>query len=120
MYVKIKEYLDAKGVFPKRGAGDLIVPTRNHVFETNSIEYKKVRVTSKKELDDALLGITDYCVIGYLPELCNCEGAGKECNLCASFEFIIVTMEKHGNYIANGELFLMNEQGKTIDSLVCH
>lgn len=131
MYVKIVEYIDAKGVFPKRGCGDLVVPTRNHLFESERVEYKKVRVTSQKELHDALLGIEEYSVIGYLPTFCDCdqkvgEKRNSSCDVChgnpeclCSFEFIVICIND-SNYIVNGELFIMNEHGKTIDSLVCH
>ena len=129
MYVKIIEHLEGNGVFPKYGNGDLVVPTRNHVFETDSVEYKKVRVTSQEEYKERVLVLEEYTTIGCAPILCNC-GPGDECSKCqgdeSSFEFLVISIYNAGkdtwrNIVAPGcSLYVMNDQGKTIDSVICH
>lgn len=122
MYVKIVRHLeDEQGVSSSRGSLEgKVVPSEHHIFECLEARYKKVTVNNVSEFHERMRYIESVRIIISLPE----EG---------SFEFIqvIITIKENGAAKAivgatqealigrDCTLFLMNDEGKTIDSLIC-
>lgn len=117
MYVKIVEHLeDERGVSSKRGSlEEKVVPSEHHMFECLEARYRKVSVNNISEFNERMKYIETVRIIVFAPE----EGP---------FEFIQLQMfmkeddpKNAGETLIarNCALFLMNNEGKTIDSIVC-
>ncbi len=110
MYVKIREHVDREGVRSKSGR-DTIVPTHNIVYETDQVEYTKYAVRSFAEFEGIVKNFGEFSTVTALP---TDEGG---------FEFIFITLsvgERFRFLVApNASLFIMNKEGKTIDSISC-
>jgi hypothetical protein len=130
MYIKIVDHLDGPGVFPKKGDGDLVVAEKNHLYETDKVTYRKVRIRSEKEFTEVTRDFGDHTFLGRPPiEWCTCPKDGG-CQICGgggpNYEVILIRFHNDKlnewlGLIAFGCYFyIMNDEGKTIDKLVCH
>ena len=117
MYVKIVEHLeDEKGVSSSRGSlEEKVVPSEHHMFECLEATYRKVTVDSITEFYERMVHIETVRVIISVPEK-------------GPFEFVQckTVIREGGERILNETLiarncilYLMNNDGKTIDSMVC-
>ena len=117
MYVKIVEHLeDEKGVSSRRGSlEDKVVPSEHHMFECLEARYRKVSVDNIAEFRERMQHIETVRIIISVPE----EGP---------FEFVQIkklVKEDDEKFVdetliaRNCMLYLMNNEGKTIDSMVC-
>jgi len=97
-------------VISKNGL-DEVVPTINYVYEAEKIGYRKVRVFSHEEFEESLKRLEDHSVVGDFPEDVRSDG---------SFEYIILQIDDKVTVFLNSTLYIMNDRGKTIDSLVCY
>lgn len=112
MYVKIKNHLDHQtGVHSKSGR-DIVVPTTNRVYETNSVEFTKYSVASWDDFDKKVKDLGEFSLVTSLPQ-------GKN----DRFEFLFVTLYVDDDVkflvAPNASVFIMNKDGKTIDSMSC-
>ena len=118
MYIKIVRHLeDEKGVSSSRGdLGAKVVPSEHHIFECLEARYRKVTVGNTSEFHERMRPIETVRIITLMPET------------NSPFEFIqIKTIIKEDDEKFVNEtlvardcvLFLMNNDGKTIDSIVC-
>ena len=117
MYVKIVRHLEnEQGVSSSRGSLEAkVVPSEHHIFECWEARYRKVAVNNISEFNERMKYIESVRIVISVPE----EGP---------FEFIQVQMfMKEDDLKYAGEtliardcmLYLMNNEGKTIDSIVC-
>jgi len=126
MIFKIVKYTEARGVSNKRGSSEEKVGAyENWIYEKSSAKYSKINVRNIKELEKVLV---DHVVIhwpygdGNLSS-CNCgedDAQQSECRFCRKgTEFIVLNLE--GNYAVFPEcsLYVMNNDGKTIDTIHC-
>lgn len=112
MYVNVIETIDGKGVSDKRGnIGSKVVPSSRSMFEAEKVRYRKVGVNSLNEFNEYLGDITDYYILSELPTK-------------GEFEFVLLTLfqEEKTEYVvcSNCSMYVMNDNGKTIDSLICN
>ena len=117
MYVKIVSYLeDDEGVSSRRGnPKEPVVPTEHWFSEAEEIEYKKIIVPDFDNLGRGRI-ITGICRIDrdgkpILPSPTN-------------FEVLQIILIRDGNKLERllarkCTLFLMNNEGRTIDKIVC-
>jgi hypothetical protein len=124
MYLKIMWHEEEEGITSPSGDSEsppsLVVPRHHCIFETNKAEYRKIRVCSMKEFKAWLnTCYTEHSVVG--------PGIPDEISEVYGMEFLFVKVydgsKNSGwqNFIApNCYLYIMNEDGKTIDSLICH
>lgn len=83
-------------------------PTKHHLFEAKEVEYQKVTVDGIKHFQEKMDELGTVRVVTEIP------------NTDAIFEYLQIEMDKLMTLIArNCTLFLMNREGKTIDSIVC-
>ena len=118
MYVKIVEHLeDEKRVSSSRGSlEDKIVPSEHHMFECLEAIYRKVTVDDIAEFHERMVHIETVRIIISVP-----ENTGP-------FEFVQckTVIREGGERILNETLiarncilYLMNNEGKTIDRMIC-
>ena len=118
MYIKIVRHLeDEQGVSSSRGSlEEKVVPTEHHIFECLEARYKKVTVNSTSEFHERMNKIETARIVTPIPE--------KN----SPFEFIqIKTIIKENDEKFIDEtlvgrvctLFIMNNEGKTIDRMIC-
>jgi len=90
----------------------LVVPHESYVWEAKSAKYKKIRVESQEEFESKLP--EEVYVISGFPQVR--EGCGVE-----YIELRLENEKKECEYIVctDGHLYIMNDQGKTIDSVNC-
>jgi len=119
MYVKIARYLeDRQEVSSNRG--DLerkVVPSEHYISECVGAHYKKVAVSSMFDFHELMSKMEPVTIITPIPE--------KD----SPFEFVQVrlvqSLENHDKLVdetliaRDCTLYLMNNEGKTIDSIVC-
>jgi hypothetical protein len=112
MYVKIRNHLNHQnGVYSKSGR-ETVVPTTNRVYETDEVEFTKYSVDSWDEFGEKVKGLGEFSLVTSLPD-----------NKNERFEFLFVTLHL-GDTVRflvapNATLFVMNKDGKTIDSISC-
>lgn len=118
MYIKIVRHLeDEQGVSNSRGSlYDKVVPSLHHMFECLEAEYRKVAVNNMDEFHDRMNSFETHRIVTPMPDM------------DSPFEFIqIKTTIKEdddkfvGDILVGKDcvLFIMNDDGKTIDSMVC-
>jgi len=123
MYVKIMWHVEEEGITnpsDPESPPSLVVPRHHCIFETKRAKYRKIRVCSNKEFNSWLSNCyTDHSIIG--PEI------PEEISGIHGMEFLYVSIYEEDrdswweNFIApNCYLYVMNDNGKTIDSLICH
>jgi len=106
MYVKIVGYLDdEQGVSSKQGNPEApVVPRKQWIFEAEEVHYTKVKVP-------------DIDSLGYGRSLVGLSSGDKD------FEVLRITLRTDGTHeYLNARkciLYLMNNEGKTIDSMTC-
>jgi len=121
MYLKIIRHLgDELGVSSRRGSlEDKVVPIEHHIFECTEARYRKTSVKRVAEFHDI---INKMDVVRIITPVY--DDLGEE----EPFEFIqIHTVIKEDDDKYSWEnlicrdcvLYVMNNEGKTIDSLVC-
>jgi hypothetical protein len=124
MYIKIAWHVDEEGVTNPSGDPEipdgLVVPKHNCVFETNRAEYRKIRVHTEKEFFDWLRNCNyEHIMMG--PELL--EETPEH-----GIEFLFVRIYDGDENVVprsrvfifpNSYLYVMNKEGKTIDSVIC-
>ena len=125
MHVKIVRHLeDEQGVSSSRGSlEEKVVPSEHHLFECYEACYKKVSVKNTSEFHERMSRIE---VVRTITEIALAEMGGKEPD--GPFEFIqikVIVKEDDEKFVdetliaRNCILYLMNNEGKTIDSMVC-
>lgn len=103
MYVKLFKILnDEKGVSNSRGGIDEVTPTDNLFFDIGEekIRYRKVKVDNANEFPNG--------AILFSPPTNR-----------SPFEFLLIELQGKAFIAPNCAMFLMNNEGKTIDSIVC-
>ena len=106
MYVKILNYLETdEGVSSRQGnPKEPVVPTKHWVFEAEEVHYTKVVVP-------------DIDSLGYGRSLVGLSSGDKD------FEVLKITLRTDGTHeYLNARkciLYLMNNEGKTIDRITC-
>lgn len=112
MFIKAVRILGGEGVSNKRGGIDDVVPTQHRLFEVDEINFRKVKVNKKEELPTVIPnGQILFSIPSEFP-----------------FEFFVITTKKAldsntvrcETFIAPScSLYIMNNEGKTIDSITC-
>jgi hypothetical protein len=101
MFVKIVREINGKGVTDSKGGPVLVVPRKVTLFEADKVDYKKV---TKQQGEHP--GAFPIRVLGPEP------GTGDE--------VLVVRLDDELTVMATGcSLFIMNDAGRTIDSIVC-
>lgn len=112
MYVKIRNHLDYQDGVRSKSGRDVVVPTTNRIYETEEVEFTKYSVASWDEFDKKVKDLGEFSLVTSLPTEKN-----------ERFEFLFVTLhlEDRIRFLVapNASLFVMNEDGKTIDSISC-
>ena len=105
--------IELRGVSGKNGdSSGLVVPYCSQIFEGKRMSYKKFRVSGSDEYHKITSDIGSHFVLSSM-------------DTERDFEFILLTLyEDDGtpdNYIsaADSVLYIMNDNGKTIDKLAC-
>jgi len=125
MYIKIVRHLqDEKGVSNSRGSlMDKVVPSNHHIFESLEAEYKKVTVSNIAEFQKRMGEIETVRVVTPMPE----HDMTNELE-DTSFEFIqarLTIKEDDEKFIDETLiakdccLYIMNNEGRTIDRMSC-
>jgi|GEM_PF-6679136 len=119
MYLKIKFQVEGRGVSSRNN--EEVAPSQSKLIQTCNADYSKHRILSEKEFDKLLLnkGIENHLIVNNWP---------IEWDLDKGCEFILIsyrtTSDKESpceNIVAPCcSLFVISEQGKTIDSLICY
>ena len=120
MYIKIVRHLEnEEGVSSSRGGSlkDKVVPTEHHMFECLEALYRKVTVNNISGLHERMNDVESVRVVTPMPDE----------NYPSPFEFIQIQIIKEDDDMFVHEtligrectLFIMNNEGKTIDSMVC-
>jgi len=123
MFIKIAWHVEEEGITPLSGIREgLVVPRQHCMFETKRAEYRKIRVRSVGDFEKWLMA--DRCGHEFIG-----PGMPEEALENHGVEFLFVriyddedTKESNWkNFVApNSYLYVMNDQGKTIDTLICH
>ena len=112
MYVKIKKHIDHQNGVYSRSGRDKVVPTMSRIYETVEVEFTKYSVNSWDEFGEKVKDFGEFSLITSLPDAKNDR-----------FEFLFITLYlKDGMRFLiapNASIFIMNEDGKTIDSMSC-
>ncbi|MBD3261943.1 MAG: hypothetical protein GF334_09835 [Candidatus Altiarchaeales archaeon] len=105
--------IELRGVSNKEGnKAKLVVPYVCHVFEGKRMSYKKYSVSGKDEYYAITRPLTIHCVL-------------SDMDITQEFEFIVLSIYAEDgtpeSYIsaADAILYIMNDNGKTIDKLAC-
>ena len=118
MYIKIVRHLeDEEGVSSSRGSlEEKVVPSENHIFECCEARYKKVAVAGIAEFHERMKHIESVRIVIEVPV----EGP---------FEFVQVQTflrDENDELYASDALiakectvYFMNNDGKTIDRMIC-
>ncbi len=120
MYVKIVRHLeDEQGVSSNKGSlEEKVVPSEHHIFECLEARYRKVAVNNISEFTERMNRIETVRIVTPMPEKDD----------FFEFEFVQVKTVIKENEVKfvnetligrNCTLFIMNNEGKTIDSMVC-
>lgn len=118
MFVKIERYIESdKGVVGNDGSK--VVPKERKIYEVDSVTYKKLGINFLEELEEILhLETSRWGFVAPFPAADLENGT-----IPSPVEVIIVEMWKDGKsdivVAPQCALFIMNEEGKTIDSLYC-
>ena len=118
MYIKIVRHLeDEQGVSSSKGSlEEKVVPSEHHIFECWEAEYRKVSVSSISEFHELMNKIETARIVTPIAE--------KD----SPFEFIqvrTINVEGDDKYVdetligRDCTLFIMNNEGKTIDRMIC-
>jgi len=128
MYAKFVVYdegsvfYNAVGISDKEGTkAEWVVPYDNQMIEAKRMSYRKIRVRNRSEYYEITSHLGCHVMLSNVPF----DVDGPE-NDDKSFEFILLSVYDGeevppANYIsaADSVLFVMNENGKTIDKLAC-
>jgi len=118
MYIKIVRHLeDERGVSSSRGSlEEKVVPSDHHILECLMVQYRKVTVNNMAEFHKLMEANESVRIV---TPFIDTDG---------SFEFIQIKPIAEGDEGKSIEdtlicrdcsLFIMNNEGKTIDRLVC-
>lgn len=133
MYVKIVRHLeDEKGVSNSGGSsGAKVVPSEHHIFECLEACYRKVAVDNMSEFNERMRSIETVRIVTPMPDepektaVDVLSGKVEEDN---PFEFVqcrTILKEEGDKFIdetliaKDCTLYLMNNEGKTIDRMIC-
>lgn len=116
MYLKfVKPMEEQNGVSNSKGnPEEQVVPYDTRLFEAKTADYKKVRVLSDDELDSLTDELLEFYCLYDLPEQVDPE---------AGCEVLITYVTDNGGDVETlvvgpeCTLFVMNNEGKTIDSV---
>ena len=123
MIFKIVRHIEGEGV--SNSQGDIrvkVVPKENRIWEAPSAIYKKVRVETRAAFEDHMNNNYGSVSVVYTPQLCSCDGIKEGCSNCKDgFEFIELFLDgsDHAHIFCGANLFVMNNEGKTVDTLHC-
>lgn len=105
--------IELRGVSNKEGnKAELVVPYVCHIFEGKRMSYKKYKVAGKDEYFSITKPLAIHCVLSNM-------------DVTQEFEFIVLSIyDNEGvpeSYISAADtvLYIMNDNGKTIDKLAC-
>lgn len=121
MYLKVMWHVEEEGITPSSGSLEgLVVPRQHCIFETKRAEYRKIKVFSKTKFHEWLKNCyREHTMMG--PEIL------EEVSETHGMEFLFISIRdedaenKWRNFVSpNSYLYVMNDQGKTIDTLICH
>jgi len=124
MYIKIVRYIEGRGV-KSNNSENVVVPTSTMLIECERVEYSKHRVANFKEFETyvTLQEIFEYAIVGewsWDTENLMHKNLGSEEQIC---EFVLVHHikgDRRETLVApNCDLYLMGNDGRTIDSLRC-
>lgn len=128
MIFKICKHVDRDGVSDKHGHIDVpVVPRENWLFEAPSGRYTKVKITTWHELNARMEGWPVLTVIGPGPP-CTCT-VHEKCSKCEKefdkwleyIELILMYGDNSEMVVATeASLYIMNDQGKTVDTVHCY
>ncbi len=129
MYVKIVRHLeDEQGVSDRRGTSEKVVPSEHYIFECLEAQYRKVTVSKMSEFHKRMDNFETVRIVTPIPEKEVLDVVSGQVEKDCPFEFIQIktTIKEGDNKFVNETLiartctlFIMNNEGKTIDSLVC-
>ena len=125
MYVKIVRYLEERGVVSNNNE-NIVVPKSILIIECESVEYKKLKVLDINEFNVYMKynEIYTHRIVGkWSWDIHNIINLDLTVDQEKSCEFILIYYSK-GNkseYLVapNCSMYLMGDDGKTIDSLRC-
>lgn len=122
MYVKIVRYLEGlRGVSSNKG--EEVVPKEVLLVSSKFIEYSKFRSRNQGDFDKCIENINSYIFCGQT--LSPGEECDIDCSLSFDQEFVLIRYlpddsDEYENIISyNCHVYIMNDDGKTIDSLTC-
>jgi len=128
MIFKIQKHVKREGVSDKHGRIDVpVVPYENWVFEAPRARYTKVKILDWREFNVRTKDYSTLTVIGEGPP-CAC-GFNERCEKCTKrfdkwlefIELILMDGDRVDTVVAiESSLYIMNDQGKTVDSVYCH
>lgn len=84
------------------------------MFESEHVEFKILKAKSVEELGEIFSGYSTHTVVGHLPESSDCP-----VKFIHIFMYDAVKDEQKTVFAFNSDLYLMNENGKTVDRLGC-
>lgn len=125
MYATIKVWDDSDHLLNKNGVSnnrgswdDTVVPTITHVLEGVRITYRKIRLMNREEHIALAESLYSYSTLTYIPSEINNDGFPIEVIVLHIFK----DNENFETYVAGAmsQLFIMNEQGKTISQITCN
>jgi len=103
MYVKLVKRTNGKGVSNRRGGMEEVVPNEYRMFDANDINYKKIRIDNEEELPSGTM-------VFDVPDM-------------SPFEIFLIELGRQDHkevYVApDCIMFIMNDEGKTIDHIAC-
>jgi len=130
MYVKIVRYLDGlRGVKSNRSK-EYVVPKSVAVIECKQFEYRKINVLNYEEFDKYMRdsGIDRFKIIGewnWIQRHVSCTDLSVHDEV--NCEFILISYLIKGNedecewiVAPDCQMYIMGNDGKTIDSLICN
>jgi hypothetical protein len=113
---------DKPSVSDRRGNHSCrVVPYTNQILEGDRFEYEKIRLKSAKQYEELLDNRgSSHEILSYMPDI----DQAVNFNNGDGFEIILLSAYKGDsvkNYISTEDtvLFIMNENGKTIDKIAC-
>jgi len=111
MIFKIVHTEDRDGVSDKSGGlSQKVVPYATYVFEGKEAFYTKVMVHSTEQFENYLNTVGSHSFLfDYVPTTLDKE-----------FEFIHLRIESESVIAPYSSLYVMNDEGKTVDAVHCH
>jgi len=109
MYIKLIRVLEGeKGVSNRRGGSEEVVPNEYRMFDVKEVCYRKMKVDSADEFPNGtfLFPVDKYPIECFLIEVKEQNFGGDP----TRYEIFIAP---------NCMMFIMNNEGKTIDSIAC-